>query len=206
MGGARAKISVCPPPSSSGPGHSPLKAKTGVRFPLGVLTQTRLMGDFFNRIWLRIDSVHSNVRQVLFQGYLMYNPEYKGKFYALPQSPQIYKQLLMIAGIDRYFQFARCFRDEDQRADRQPEHTQIDLEMSFADDKDVMGIVEGMIQSVFKDVLGIKIKKPFERITYKNALEKYGSDKPDIRFEMLITDITEIAKKSDFKIFKEVFS
>ncbi|MCK4328731.1 aspartate--tRNA ligase [candidate division WOR-3 bacterium] len=137
------------------------------------------------------------------RNFLVPSRNFPGKFYSLAQSPQIYKQLLMIAGIDRYFQFARCFRDEDQRADRQPEHTQIDLEMSFADDKDVMGIVEGMIQSVFKDVLGIRIKKPFERITYKNALEKYGSDKPDTRFEMFITDITEIAKRSDFRIFKE---
>ncbi len=137
------------------------------------------------------------------RNFLVPSRNFPGKFYSLAQSPQIYKQLLMIAGIDRYFQFARCFRDEDQRADRQPEHTQIDLEMSFADDKDVMGIVERMIQSVFKDVLGIRIKKPFERITYKNALEKYGSDKPDTRFEMFITDITEIAKRSDFRIFKE---
>lgn len=137
------------------------------------------------------------------RNFLVPSRNFPGKFYSLAQSPQIYKQLLMIAGIDRYFQFARCFRDEDQRADRQPEHTQIDLEMSFTDEKDVMGIVEGMIQSVFKDVLGIRIKKPFDRITYKNALEKYGSDKPDTRFEMFITDITEIAKRSDFRIFKE---
>lgn len=128
---------------------------------------------------------------------------FKGKFYSLAQSPQIYKQLLMIAGVDRYFQFARCFRDEDQRADRQPEHTQIDFEMSFVDEGDVMELVEGMIQAVFKNILRLKIKVPSERFTYKNAMEKYGTDKPDTRFGMHISDVTEIAKKSEFRIFKE---
>lgn len=128
---------------------------------------------------------------------------FNGKFYSLAQSPQIYKQLLMIAGVDRYFQFARCFRDEDQRADRQPEHTQIDLEASFVDEDDIMNLVEGMISAVFENILGIKIRAPFERLTYRNAMEKYGSDKPDARFDVYISNVTEIAKKSEFRIFKE---
>ncbi|PIP11908.1 MAG: aspartate--tRNA ligase [bacterium (Candidatus Stahlbacteria) CG08_land_8_20_14_0_20_40_26] len=129
---------------------------------------------------------------------------FKGKFYSLAQSPQIYKQLLMIAGVDRYFQFAKCFRDEDQRADRQPEHTQIDLEMSFVDEEEVMELVEGMIQTIFENILGLKVKVPFERLTYRNAMEQYGTDKPETRFDVYISDITKIAKKSEFRIFKEV--
>jgi len=129
---------------------------------------------------------------------------FKGKFYSLAQSPQIYKQLLMIAGVDRYFQFAKCFRDEDQRADRQPEHTQIDLEMSFVDEEEVMELVEGMIQTIFENIVGLKVKVPFERLTYRNAMEQYGTDKPDTRFDVCISDITKIAKKSEFRIFKEV--
>ena len=124
-----------------------------------------------------------------------------GKFYALPQSPQIYKQLLMIAGYDRYIQLARCFRDEDLRADRQPEFTQIDLEMSFVDVEDILEIGEGFIKRLFNDVLDIDIPTPLPRMTYKEAMERYGSDKPDTRFGMEITNISDIVKDCGFGVF-----
>lgn len=124
-----------------------------------------------------------------------------GKFYALPQSPQLYKQILMISGFDRYFQLARCLRDEDLRADRQPEHTQIDFEMSFVDEKDVMAFVEGLYKHLFKGVLGVELKTPFKTLTHAEAIDKYGIDKPDLRFGMELIDVTEIVKKSDFKTF-----
>ncbi|MBR4173185.1 MAG: aspartate--tRNA ligase [Clostridia bacterium] len=124
-----------------------------------------------------------------------------GKFYALPQSPQIYKQLLMVAGFDRYIQLARCFRDEDLRADRQPEFTQIDMEMSFVDTEDIQNIVEGYISSLFKEVLNTEISLPLPRLTYKEAMERYGSDKPDTRFGMEITDISDLVKTCGFGVF-----
>ncbi|NOX71831.1 MAG: aspartate--tRNA ligase [Candidatus Micrarchaeota archaeon] len=127
-----------------------------------------------------------------------------GKFYALPQSPQLYKQILMVSGFDRYFQLARCFRDEDLRADRQPEHTQIDIEMSFAEPDDVFNVIEGLISDMIKKVSGVEIASPFPRITYKEAMEKYCIDKPDIRYDLFITDVTEIVKKSDFSVFTSV--
>ena len=127
----------------------------------------------------------------------------KGKFYALPQSPQLFKQILMVAGIERYFQIAKCFRDEDLRKDRQPEFTQIDFEMSFVSEEDVMAISEGLIHTLFKELLGIDLKIPFKRMTYQEAIEKYGSDKPDIRFEMHLKDISDIAKEVEFKVFKD---
>ena len=124
-----------------------------------------------------------------------------GKFYALPQSPQLYKQLLMVSGFDRYVQFARCFRDEDLRADRQPEFTQVDMEMSYVDIPDVMEIVEGFMQHVFTTVLDTKLEMPIRRMTYKEAMEKYGSDKPDVRYGLEIVDLTDIVKDCDFTVF-----
>ena len=134
--------------------------------------------------------------------YVVPSRVHKGSFYALPQSPQIYKQLLMISGFDRYIQLARCFRDEDLRADRQPEFTQIDMEMSFVDVEDVLEIVEGFIKYLYKTVLDTDIPTPLPRLTYKEAMERYGSDKPDTRFGMEIQNISEAVADSDFVVFK----
>ena len=127
-----------------------------------------------------------------------------GKFYALPQSPQIFKQILMVAGMDKYFQIVRCFRDEDLRADRQPEFTQIDLEMSFIDEDDILGLMEEMTATTFKDAAGINVETPFPRLTYQEAIDRYGSDKPDLRFGLELKDLTDIVSKSDFKVFAAV--
>lgn len=135
--------------------------------------------------------------------YLVPSRIHNGKFYALPQSPQIYKQLLMLSGFDRYIQLAKCFRDEDLRADRQPEFTQIDMELSFVDVEDILEINEGLFKRLFKDVLGQELETPFERMTYKDAMNKYGSDKPDVRFDMQIQDLSELVKDCDFKVFTD---
>ncbi|MBQ3418874.1 MAG: aspartate--tRNA ligase [Erysipelotrichaceae bacterium] len=135
--------------------------------------------------------------------YLVPSRLYNGRFYALPQSPQIYKQLLMIGGMDRYFQIARCFRDEDLRADRQPEFTQIDIEMSFADEDDIQGVVEEVMRNIFKEVKNID-NLEFKKIKYVDAMDDYGSDKPDLRFENKLVDIGDIFKDTEFKIFKDV--
>ncbi|MCL2368251.1 MAG: aspartate--tRNA ligase [Oscillospiraceae bacterium] len=124
-----------------------------------------------------------------------------GSFYALPQSPQLYKQLSMVAGFDRYIQLARCFRDEDLRADRQPEFTQVDLEMSFVDLDDVLGMVEGYMARIFKEILGRELQTPFKRITYAEAIGRYGSDKPDLRYGMEIVDLTDTVRGSEFGVF-----
>lgn len=133
--------------------------------------------------------------------YLVPSRVHQGKFYALPQSPQIYKQLLMVSGFDRYIQLARCFRDEDLRADRQPEFTQIDLEMSFVDVEDIMEMGEGFVKRLFRDVLDVDIPTPLPRLTYTDAMNRYGSDKPDTRFGMEITDISELVKSCGFGVF-----
>ncbi len=133
--------------------------------------------------------------------YLVPSRIHNGKFYALPQSPQIYKQLLMVSGFDRYIQLARCFRDEDLRADRQPEFTQIDMELSFVDVEDILEVNEGLFKRLFKEVLGEDLKTPFERMTYTEAVENYGSDKPDIRFDMKIQDISDLVKDCSFGVF-----
>ena len=134
--------------------------------------------------------------------YLVPSRVKNGSFFALPQSPQLYKQLLMLAGYDRYFQIAKCFRDEDLRADRQPEFTQADLEMSFVDCDDVMNVTEGFVAKVFKDALDMDIELPLRRITWRDAMDNYGSDKPDLRFDMQLKDISEVASKIDFVVFK----
>ena len=127
-----------------------------------------------------------------------------GKFYALPQSPQIFKQLLMVAGMERYFQIVRCFRDEDPRADRQPEFTQLDIEMSFVDADDIMDMTEGLIRHVFKGALGVELPEKFQRMTWDEAMDKYGSDKPDLRFGMELINMTEAVKGSEFKVFNDI--
>lgn len=135
--------------------------------------------------------------------YLVPSRLYKGKFYALPQSPQTYKQILMVAGFDRYYQIVRCFRDEDLRADRQPEFTQVDVEMSFVERENVLTIMENLMVHIFREVLQVEIETPFPRLTYDEALATYGSDKPDLRFGMQIVNISDIAQDCDFKVFAD---
>ena len=135
--------------------------------------------------------------------YLVPSRVNKGTFYALPQSPQIFKQLLMVGGIEKYFQIAKCFRDEDLRADRQPEFTQVDIEMSFVTEDDVMGLTEKLIAHVFKEVKGVEIALPLQRMKYDDAIKNYGSDKPDLRFDMTIQDVTEAFKSTEITFIKD---
>ena len=134
--------------------------------------------------------------------YLVPSRVHPANFYALPQSPQLYKQILMVAGFDRYIQVAKCFRDEDLRADRQPEFTQLDLEMSFVDADDVMGLIDGLVAKTAKEVLGKDVKTPLPRMTFDEAMRRFGSDAPDLRFGMEIVDVTEVAKKTEFRVFR----
>ncbi len=136
--------------------------------------------------------------------YLVPSRVQEGSFYALPQSPQLFKQMLMVSGVDRYFQLARCFRDEDLRADRQPEHTQIDIEMSFVEEVDVMSLIENMVSLIFKQMLGKDISLPLKRIPYDEALKRYGSDKPDLRFELELQDVNTVFEGTSFKVFQDV--
>ncbi|KOR13494.1 aspartate--tRNA ligase [Staphylococcus carnosus] len=135
--------------------------------------------------------------------YLVPSRVHEGQFYALPQSPQLFKQLLMISGFDKYYQIVKCFRDEDLRADRQPEFTQVDVEMSFVDQEDVMEMGEALLKKVVKDVKGIDLTEQFPRMTYAEAMSRYGSDKPDTRFEMELKDVSELGRTMDFKVFKD---
>src|SRR5450755_139958 len=133
--------------------------------------------------------------------YLVPSRTHAGKFFALPQSPQIFKQLLMIAGFDRYYQIVRCFRDEDLRADRQPEFTQLDIETSFMGQADIMALMEGLIREIFREVLGVALPDPFPRLTYAEAMRRYGSDKPDLRLTLELTDVADLVAGCDFKVF-----
>ena len=133
--------------------------------------------------------------------YLVPSRVHQGEFFALPQSPQLFKQMLMISGFDRYFQIARCFRDEDLRADRQPEFTQLDIELSFSSENEIMQINEGMIRQMFSDTMDIKLPNTFPQLTYAEAMNKYGSDKPDLRVILELVDLTEELKEVEFKVF-----
>ena len=133
--------------------------------------------------------------------YLVPSRTHPGQFFALPQSPQLFKQLLMMAGFDRYYQIVRCFRDEDLRAERQPEFTQLDIETSFLSEEQIMQLMEELIRHLFKDVLGDELPKPFPRMTYAEAMRRYASDKPDLRIPLELVDVADLVKGSEFKVF-----
>lgn len=166
--------------------------------------------NFFTREWFNREGFLDIETPVLVKStpegardYLVPSRIFPGKFFALPQSPQLYKQLLMCSGFDRYMQIARCFRDEDLRADRQPDFTQIDLEMSFVDEDDVMNLVERYIKDLFKAILGVEIKDPLPRLEWEEGMERFGSDKPDTRFAMELKDFSAVAEKTEFKVFRD---
>ncbi|QJA05920.1 aspartate--tRNA ligase [Thermosulfurimonas marina] len=138
--------------------------------------------------------------------YLVPSRLYPGKFYALPQSPQLFKQILMVAGVERYYQIVRCFRDEDLRADRQPEFTQLDLEMSFVDESEVMDLTEALVVHIFREALGVELERPFPRLTYAEALSRYGTDRPDLRFGLELYEVSSVFEGTNFKVFAEILS
>ena len=166
---------------------------------------TKAMRDFFDsRDFLEIETpMLTKSTPECARDYLVPSRVNAGTFYALPQSPQIFKQILMVAGYEKYFQIVRCFRDEDLRADRQPEFTQVDLETSFLNEQEIQDITEGLIAKVMKETKGIEVTLPFPRMSYDDAMNNYGSDKPDTRFDMLLQDLTEVVKGVDFKVFAE---
>lgn len=167
---------------------------------------TKLMRDFFDtRDFVEVETpMLTKSTPEGARDYLVPSRVNPGKFYALPQSPQLFKQLLMVAGMEKYFQIVRCFRDEDLRADRQPEFTQLDVEMSFVECEDVLSMMEDMVKFIFEGAIGKKITTPFKRLSYQEAMDKYGSDKPDLRFAMEFIDMSEVVKGSDFKVFEDV--
>ncbi len=180
--------------------RNPIKEKLLLRDKVTTIVRNTLHGKDFVEVETPIlsKSTPEGARD-----YLVPSRLYNGRFYALPQSPQIYKQLLMIGGMDRYFQIARCFRDEDLRADRQPEFTQIDIEMSFADENDIQGVVEEVMRNIFKDVKGID-NLEFKQLKFIDAMDKYGSDKPDLRFGNELVNLNDIFEKTEFKIFRDI--
>jgi aspartyl-tRNA synthetase len=183
--------------------RKPLQENLRVRHEVALAVRNHLSGVGFYEIEtpLLIRSTPEGARD-----YVVPSRVQKGKFYALPQSPQLLKQILMVSGFDRYFQLARCLRDEDLRADRQPEHTQIDMELSYVTPEDVWAAVEGMLADVFAKVLGISLQTPFPRYSYADVMDRWGSDKPDIRFGMELADLTAIARGCGFKVFEDVIA
>jgi aspartyl-tRNA synthetase len=181
--------------------RDPLQRNLEMRHKLALKVRQHLSGERFMEIEtpMLVKRTPEGARDYLVPSRLQ-----PGKFYALPQSPQLYKQILMVAGFDRYFQLARCLRDEDLRADRQPEHTQIDIEMSFVSEEEVYGVVEELMVVIFREVAGIDLEPPFPRMTYDEAMTRYGTDKPDVRFGLEIEDCSGIFASSGFKVFRSI--